>query len=113
VFLSTRKPKEKACLNQRLIIWFVHNKCICALKGILIGSLSKGVFERRASTGSEDFSVLIRLDAIKFVLLSFFTLVEMIYLKILAIPLLRNVKSSLSVALRCSKTPFLKFPLLF
>ena len=42
----------------------------------LIGSISKSVFGRRMSTGSEDFSLLICLDAIKFVLLSFFTVVE-------------------------------------
>ena len=36
---------------------------------------SKGVFERRTSTGSEEFSFLISLDDIKFVLLSFFTLI--------------------------------------
>ena len=44
----------------------------------IIRELNQGVFERRASTGSEDFSLLIRLDAVKFVLLTFFTLVEMI-----------------------------------
>ena len=44
----------------------------------IIRELNQGVFERRASTGSEDFSLLIRLDAVKLVLLNFFTLVEMI-----------------------------------
>ena len=44
----------------------------------IIRELNQGVFERWASTGSEDFSLLIRLDAVKFVLLNFFTLVEMI-----------------------------------
>ena len=44
----------------------------------ILGSLSKGVFERRKSTGSEDFSLLICLYAIKFVLLRFFILVETI-----------------------------------
>ena len=43
-----------------------------------IGNLSKGVFERRTSTGSEDFFLLICLDAIKFLLFSCFTLVETI-----------------------------------
>ena len=42
------------------------------------GSLSKGVFERRTSTGSEVFSLLICLDDIKFVFLSFFTVIEAI-----------------------------------
>ena len=44
----------------------------------LQGSLSKGVFERRTSTGSKAFSLLICLDDIKFVLHSFFTLIETI-----------------------------------
>lgn len=44
----------------------------------IIRELNQGVFERRTSTGSEDFSLLIRFDAVKFVLLNFFTLVEMI-----------------------------------
>ena len=51
-----------------------------------IGSLSKGVFERRTSTGSEVFSLLTCLDDIKFVFLSFFTVIEAIWLKICAKP---------------------------
>ena len=39
-----------------------------------IGNLSKGVFERRTSTGSEDFFLLICFDVKKFL----FTLVETI-----------------------------------
>ena len=39
---------------------------------VILRNLNKGVFERRTSTGSED---LICLDGIKFVVLSFFTLV--------------------------------------
>ena len=41
-------------------------------------SLSKGVFERRTSTGSEAFSLLTCLDDIKFVFLSFFTVIKAI-----------------------------------
>ena len=44
----------------------------------ILGSLSKGVFERRTSTGSEVFSLLTCLDDIKFVFLSFFTVIEAI-----------------------------------
>ena len=73
-----------------------------------IGSSSKGVFEWRTSTGSEDFSPLICHDAIKFVLLSFFTLEET--MTFLAKPLLKNVKSPLPVDLGRSKTPLRKFP---
>ena len=39
-----------------------------------LGSLSGNVFERRMSTGSELFSLLICFDATKFILLSVFTL---------------------------------------
>ena len=44
-----------------------------------IGNLSKDVFERRTSTGSETFSLFICLDSNKSVLLSFFSLIKMIY----------------------------------
>ena len=44
----------------------------------LIRSLSSDVFERRTSTGSGHFSLLICLDATTFVLLSVFTLKETI-----------------------------------
>ena len=45
----------------------------------VIGSLSKDVFEQCTSTGSEAFSLYTCLDANKFVLLSFFSLIKMIY----------------------------------
>ena len=44
----------------------------------IVGSLSSDVFERRTSTGSEVFSLLTCLDDIKFVFLSFFTIIEAI-----------------------------------
>ena len=44
----------------------------------LLRGLSNGVFQRHKSTGCENFSLLICLDVMKFVLLSFFTLVETI-----------------------------------
>ena len=56
----------------------------------LLGSLSKGVFERLTSTGSKAFSLLICLDDIKFVLHNFFTLIETIWLKIWAIPKMKK-----------------------
>ena len=46
--------------------------------GRTLGSLSSDVFERRTSTGSEVFSLLTCLDDIKFVFLSFFTVIEAI-----------------------------------
>ena len=54
------------------------------------------------STGSEAFSLLICLDANKFVLLSFFT--------IIAKSLYKNAKSPLPVKVRYSKTPLLQLP---
>ena len=62
------------------------------------------------STGSEAFSLLIRLDANKFVLLSFFTIIETIYPKIGAKSLYKNAKSPLPVKVRYSKTPLLQLP---
>ena len=50
--------------------------------GRVIGSLSKGVFERRTPTGSEVFFILKQLDATKFVFLSVFTIIETICPKI-------------------------------
>ena len=47
-----------------------------------LGSLSKDVFEQRTSTGSEAISLLIYLNATKCALLSVFTLIKTIPLKI-------------------------------
>ena len=63
------------------------------------------------STGSEAFSLLTCLDYTKFVLLSFFTPIETIWLKIWAKQPLRNVKNPLPVDVRRSKTSLLKFPI--
>ena len=76
-----------------------------------LGSLSKDVFERRTSTGSEDFSLLICLDDIKFVLLSFFTLIETIWLKIWAKPSSKEEKGPLPVDVRRSQMWLLKLPI--
>ena len=77
-----------------------------------LGSLSSGVFERRTSTGSELFSLLIRLHATKFVLLSVFTLIETIWPIICSKSLPRSAKSQLPVDVRRSKTSLLKLPIL-
>ena len=51
-----------------------NSRLICAKgHGHLLGSLSSDVFERRTSTGSEPFSLLISLGATVFVLLSVLT----------------------------------------
>ena len=59
-------------------LFFLHCDIRLNLQRTTIGSLSKGVFERRTSTGSEVFSLLTCLDDIKFVFLSFFTVIEAI-----------------------------------
>ena len=76
----------------------------------LIGNLSKDVFERRTSTGSEVFSLLICLDANKFVLLSFSSLIKTIYPRFSTEPLPNDAKSPLPVDVRRSKTLLLKLP---
>ena len=74
------------------------------------GNLSKDVFERRTSTGSEPFSPLICLDANKFVLLSFFSLIKTIYQRVSTEPLPNDAKSPLPVEVRRLKTLLLKLP---
>ena len=66
------------------------------------------VFERRTATGNETFSLFTRLGATTFVILSVFTRIETIYLKIRAHPLPKNEKRPLPVAVRRSKTSLLK-----
>ena len=71
-------------------------------------SLSKDVFERRTSTGSEVFSLTRCLDAKKFVLISFFSLIRTIYQRVSTKPLPNDAKSPLPVDVRRSKTLLLK-----
>ena len=68
---SELKQRRRRRLRKR------HLKSEFALPQTL-GSLSSDVFERRTSTGSEVFSLLTCLDDIKFVFLSFFTVIEAI-----------------------------------
>ena len=74
-------------------------------------SLSKDVFERRTSTGSEAFSLYMCLDPNKFVLLTFFSLIKTIYPRVSTDPLLNDAKSPLPVVVRCSKMLLLKLPI--
>ena len=83
-------------------------KKLCLSNRQTIGSLSKDVFERRTSTGSEAFSLFICLDANKFVLLSFFSLIKTIYQRVSTKPLPNDAKSPLPVDIRRSKTPLFK-----
>ena len=78
---------------------------------VTIGSLSKDVFERRTSTGSEAFSLFICLDTTKFVLLSFFSPMKTIYLRVSTKPQPNAAKSQLPVDVRRSKTLLLKLPI--
>ena len=75
-----------------------------------IGTISKDVFKRRTSTGSEAFSLFICLDANKLVLLSFFSLFFKIYPRVSTKLLPNDAKSPLPVDVRCSKTLLLKLP---
>ena len=60
--------------------------------------------------GEDAFSLLICLDATKFVLLDFFTLIKTIYLKIWTKPLPKNAKSPLPVDMLLLKASLLKLP---
>ena len=75
-----------------------------------IGTISKDVFKRHTSNGSEAFSLFICLDANKLVLLSFFSLLKMIYPRVSTKPLPNDAKSPLPVDVRRSKTLLLKLP---
>ena len=75
-----------------------------------VGSLRKDVFERRTLTGSEAFSLFICLDANKFVLLSFFSLIKTIYPRVSTKPLPCDGKSPLPVDVRRSKKLLIKLP---
>ena len=70
---------------------------------LISGSLSKNFFDRRTSTGSETFSLFICLDANKFVLLSFFSLIKTIYPRVSTKPLANDAKSPLPVDVRRSQ----------
>ena len=77
---------------------------------VVIANLSKDVFERRTLTGSGVFFLFICLDAIKFSLQTFFSLLKTIYPRVLTKPLLNDAKSLLPVDVRRSKTLLLKLP---
>ena len=91
-------------------VLFLHSLPCTPQKHAVIGSLSRDVFERRTSTGSELFSLLVCLDANKFVLLSFFSPLKTIYSRVSTKPLPNDAKSSLPVDVRRSKTLLLKLP---
>ena len=75
-----------------------------------IGTISKDVFKRHTSNGSEAFSLFICLDANKLVLLIFFSLFKTIYPRVSTKPLPNDAKSPLPVDVHRSKTLLLKLP---
>ena len=70
---------------------------------MILGSLSKGVFELCTSTRSEIFFILKYIDNTKLVFLSLFLSIETICPKIWAKIQLKNEKSPLPVDIRRSK----------
>ena len=75
-----------------------------------IGSLSTDVFERRTSSGSEPFPLIISLDATVFILPSVLILTETIWPKICSKSRLKSAKLPFPVDVRRSKTSLLKLP---
>ena len=96
--------------NRHVLDWHKWEESIHRYVSEVIGNLSKDVFERRTSTGSEAFFLFICLDAIKFSLLTFFSLLKTIYPRVLTKPLPNDAKSPLPVDVRRSKTLLLKLP---
>ena len=76
---------------------------------MILGSLSKGVFELRTSTRSEIFFMLKYIDNTKIVFLSLFLIIETICPNIWSKLQLKNEKSPLPVAVRHSNASLLKF----
>ena len=115
-FFTVKPPLTATSLQLPLLFvladsLFVDSTKFKPLYNGRIGSLSSDVFEPRTSTGSEVFSLLTCLDDIKFVFLSFFTVIEAIWLKICAKQPSKNEKRPLQVDVRRSKTLLLKLPI--
>ena len=109
--LQSRKEKKNIRNNAATMLQrFVELKIVFVIFSCNI-TLSKDVFERRTSTRSEAFFLFICLGANKFVLLSFFSLTKTIYSRVSTKPLPNDVKSSLPVDVRRSRTLFLKLPI--
>ena len=87
------------------------SSCLRAVGLSASASLRTRVFETRTATGSELFSLLTCLHTTIFTLLSIFSQLEMISIKIWVTPLPWHVKFSLLVAVRVSKTCVLKLPI--
>ena len=101
--------KKKGGLNYGFTVNYLPPTDIRA-SIVKLGSLSSDVFERRTSTGSERFSLLVCIDATKFLLLSVFTLIESICPNICSKSRLKGTKKQLPVDFRRSKTLSPKLP---
>ena len=113
--LLTRRESNIAILSNNVSAHFPYPLKFLSQRGFnsfLIESLSKDVFKRRTSTGSEVFSLNICLDAKKFVLISFFSLIRTIYLRVSTKPPPNDAKRPLKVDVRRSKTLLLKLPII-
>ena len=80
---------------------------------VILGSLGSDVFERRTSSGSEPFPLLISLDATVFILPSVLILTETICPKICSKSRLKSAKRPFPVDVRRSKTSLLKLPIAY
>ena len=101
--------RHTECLLVLLLLLFVLCACLTIRS---LGSLSKGVFERRTSNGSEVSLILKRLEATKFVFLRVFTIKETICQNNWAKPPSKNEKRSPPVDLRRTKTSLLKLTII-
>ena len=89
-------------------IWHRKSCLVLSARFPFVNWRSCPVFEGRTSTGSEPFSLFICLDANKFVLLSFFSLMKRIYPRVSNKPLPNDAKGRLPVDVRRSTTLLLK-----
>ena len=85
---------------------------VCLSHHKVLGSLSKGVFERHTSNVSEVSLILKRLEATKFVFLSVFTIKETICQNNWAKPPSTNEKRPPPVDVLRSKTSLLKLTII-
>ena len=87
--------------------------CCAETVNFLKGSLSTHDFETRTASGSKLFSLITRLHTMTFTMLSMFSRLWMISIKIWETPLSWHTECSLPVAVRVSKTRVLKLPITF
>ena len=108
---ATRTVQYKNILNCFNLHQHVQRPtCVNRHRYLRLESLSKDVFERRRSTRIEVFSLTICLDAKKFVLISFFSLIRTIYLRVSTKPPPNDAKRPLPFDVRRSKTLLHKLP---